>query len=367
MARNFRCHFLKILNKTGFKVEESDTPSSGYGKEKNKVLDQRILEEKELKIEAFIEKISSGVPVSGDDVFDADAQRHVDILQLPPEEEVIRRYKDEVFDDKPFQQHLNVRRLTLSKEVLGRICTFLWNGDRSFDSPQAPLMKVALFCELMRWCVSDCRSFLGFQVTLGSKDEVPIPKEVLEQWKLLVLNPRLKQGKTTQIPENKRKLIQSLVKTAKKLFGDDFLDAENTQVQRKGKRTSKICYTVNSEWVERQMELFRYSAHTQRGKLDVEIAHRYGLLCDPDYSNPNTDATEPIHACEPMDCSQTLEDPELERKRSGLWADLAQRPLERVCALAKDKSAMQALDPCSRPQRLAVVTPCDSSPTHRPS
>jgi hypothetical protein len=285
MACNFRHHFIKILTKTGFQLEESDTPSSGYGKNKIKRLDQGILEEKEHKIDAFIEKISAGVPVSKDDadVFEADAARHVEILQLPLEAEVITRYTDEVFDEKPFEQHLNLRRLTLSKEVLGNKFKAFMDGDRSFNSPEAPLVKVATFCELMRLCVPDCSSFLGFQVTLGSKDEVPIPKEVLELWEMLVLNPRLKAHKKTQIPKNKRKLIQSLVKTAKDLFGDDCLNAEDTQPRKNGKRTSEICYTVNSEWVKRQMELFRYSAHTQSGKLDVDIAYRYRLLGDTNY------------------------------------------------------------------------------------
>jgi hypothetical protein len=330
MACHFRHHFIKILTKTGFQVEESEKPSSGYGRGKTKALDQLILDSKEVKIAAFIEKMSAGVPVSEDDAFDATALRHIEILQLRMEAEVVTRYKGEVFDDLPFQQHLNVRCLTLSKEVLGRKFTQLWDGDRSFNSPQTPLMKVALFCELMRWCVPDCSSVLQLQVTLGSKDEVPIPEGVLDLWKTLVLNPRLKAGNTTKIPKNKKKLIQSLVKTAKDLFGEYFfMPAEYTQPRRDGERTSESCYTVNSEWVERQMKLFRYSAHTQAGKLDVEIAHRYGLFGDRDFSNPNKYATEPISVCEPIGCSKTLEDPELEQKRSALWKDHAQQTLER--------------------------------------
>jgi len=126
----------------------------------------------------------------------------------------------------------------------------------------------------------------------------------------------------------------------KDLFGEDFfMPAEYTQVQKRGKRTSETCYTVNSEWVERQMELFRHSAHTQRGKLDVEIAHRYGLLGDTDYSNPNTNATEQIHVCEPMGCSKTLEVPELEHQLSELWADHAQQTLERQASGQKKTQA----------------------------
>jgi hypothetical protein len=341
MACNFRHHFIKILTKTGFQLEESDTPSSGYGKKKIKRLDQGILEEKERKIDAFIEKISAGVPVSKDDadVFEADAARHVEILQLPRDKEVIIRFKDEVFDEEPFKQHLNVRRLTLSKEVRGNDFKVFIDGDRSFNSPEAPRAKVAIFCELIRRCVPDCRSFLGFQVTLGSKDEVPIPTEVLKLWEMLVLNPRLKAGEKTQIPKNKKKLIQSLIKKAKDLFGDVCLDTTYPHVRRNGKRYTETCYTVNSEWVERQMELFRHSAHTQRGKLDVEIAHLYGLLGDIDYSNPNKDATEQIHVCEPMDCSNTLENPELEQKRSELWADHAQQTLERQASGQKKTQA----------------------------
>ena len=74
--------------------------------------------------------------------------------------------------------------------------------------------------------------------------------------------------------------------------------------------------TVNSEWLERHMELFRYSAHTQSGKLNVEIAHLYGLLGDIDYLNPQKDTTEPSPVYEPMGCSKTLEDPKLEQRES---------------------------------------------------
>jgi len=43
----------------------------------------------------------------------------IDSLELPLNAEVITRYKNEVFNKEPFEQHLNFRRLTLSKEVLG--------------------------------------------------------------------------------------------------------------------------------------------------------------------------------------------------------------------------------------------------------
>ena len=66
-----------------------------------------------------METISTGVPVSSDDVFEVSAMNHIDRLELPLDAEVITRYKNEVFDKEPFEQHLNFRRLTLSKEVLG--------------------------------------------------------------------------------------------------------------------------------------------------------------------------------------------------------------------------------------------------------
>jgi hypothetical protein len=293
---------------------------------KIKALDQQILVEKGLKIDAFIEKIGAGVPVNSDDVFDLTAQRHIDILQLPLEEEVIRRYKDEVFDDKPFQQHLNVRKLTLPKDVLAYNFRTFMDGDFSVNAPQTDLVQVAIFCEIMRRCVPDCSSVLQLHITLGSKDEVPIPEGVLDLWKTLVLNERLKQGKTTHKPETKKQMIQSLVKTAKRLFGDDFLKTEHTQSRINKKRTSESCYTVNAEWLDMQMGLFRYSADSQNDKPDVEIARRYGLLHALDYSNANTDATDQIHVCEPVDCSKTPEDSAWEQERSKEWADLAQRP-----------------------------------------
>jgi hypothetical protein len=173
----------------------------------------------------------------------------------------------------------------------------------------------------------------------------------------------LNRGKKTKIPKNKKKLVQSLLDTSKSLFGHDYLKTEHTQLRRGGEKHSETCYTVNPEWLKRHMDLFRYSARSQEWKLDIEIAHRYDLIHAIDYSNPNTDATDEIHICEPMDCSKTLEDPELEQKRREEWVDLTQRPLERVCAPAKDEPVTQKPDPWSRPHRLSVVTPCDSSLT----
>jgi len=217
--------------------------------------------EKETKIEAFIDNISTGVPVSSDDVFEVSAMRHIDSLELPMKAEVITRYENEVFNKKPYEQHLNFRRLTLSKEVLGNSFKTFMDGDRKFDGQEAPLARVAIFCELMRLCVPECGSVLHLKVTVGSKDEVPIPEEALKLWEILVLNPRLKAGEKTQIPKNKKKLIQSLVKTTKDLFGEVFfMPVDYTQPQKDGKKTSETCYTVNPEWVERQMELFRYSS-----------------------------------------------------------------------------------------------------------
>jgi hypothetical protein len=293
----------------------------------------------------------------------------------------------EVFDDEPFQQHLNVRRLTLSKETLGYIFKVFMEGDRSFNSPQTPIMQVAVFCEIMQWCVPDCSSVLELQVTMGSKDEVPILEGVLAQWKMLVLNERLKQGKTTEIPKTKKKLMGSLVKTAKELFGDACLNATYPRRRINGKRCNETCYKVNPVWRDRQMELFKYSAHTQREKLDREKAHRYGLFCTPDFSNPNKAANEHIQdpkdgdlntldsdcenlseggsrsvdqVCESMDRSKTQADALEEQRRCESWAALAQQTPARVCAPAKDQPVVQALDPWSVPRRVAVV---NSSPT----
>jgi hypothetical protein len=320
MECDFRHHFIKILTNTGFRVEESAKTALGFGKEETKILDQRILEEKEHKIEAFIVKVRAGVPVPSDDAFETTALRHAGILQLPMEEEVIRCYKDEVFDEKPFQQHLNVRRLTESKKVFGDAYNAFMDGDHSFNATQTDLVRVAIFCDIIKKCVPGCSSVLELQVSLGSKDAVPIPEGVLKLWEVL------NRGKKTKIPKNKKKLVQSVLDTSKSLFGHDYLDTEYTQPRRGGEKHSETCYTVNPEWLKRHMDLFRYSARSQVWKLDIEIAHRYDLIHAIDYSNPNTDATDQIHICEPMDCSKTPEDPELEQKRREEWADLAQGP-----------------------------------------
>ena len=213
--------------------------------------------EKETKIEAFIDNISTGVPVSSDDVFEVSAMRHIDSLELPMKAEVITRYENEVFNKKPYEQHLNFRRLTLSKEVLGNSFKTFMDGDRKFDGQEAPLARVAIFCELMRLCVPECDSVLHLKVVVGPKDAVPIPEGVLDLWKTLVFNERLKQGKKT--PENKKTMIQALIRTANHLFGGDYCPkAVPDRTRIGGVNIQMSTYTANQKWRDRHMELFKY-------------------------------------------------------------------------------------------------------------
>jgi hypothetical protein len=272
MECGFRHHFIKILTNKGFQIYESDMTPLGLGKEETNILDQRILEEKERKIEEFIVKVRCGMPLASDDVFDTNALRHAEILHLPLEEQVFRDYKDEVFEDKPFQQHLNVIRLTQSTEESSNQFNAFIHGDFSFNSTQTDVVRVAIFCDIIGKCVPNCSSVLELQVSLGLKDEVPVPEGVLELWKVL------NRDNTTKIPKNMKKLIQSLLNTGKSLFGYDYLDTRYTQPQKNGKKHNKTCYTVNPTWRDRQVALFRYSARYQEGKLDSKLARRYGLL-----------------------------------------------------------------------------------------
>ena len=275
MKCDFRHHYIKILTKTGFQVEESDKPTMGFGWKKEKILDQLILKERDREIEALIVKIGAGVPpIPTDDVFETDARHRAEMLHLPLEEQVIREYKDEVFDDKAFQRHLNVRRLAQSEETSAKILKAAMEGDVSLDATQTDATRVAILRYLLTTCVPDCSSLLQLQVSVGSKDEVSIPEGALGRWE--VLNG-FRKGDTRQIPNNKRKLIHSLVDTAKKLFGDDFVTTTYPQQRRDGKKHNETCYTVNPKWRERHMNLFRHSAYTQEGKLDIEVARLYRL------------------------------------------------------------------------------------------
>ena len=311
MESGWRHHFIKILTKKGFKLEESDRTPVGLGKEETKILDQRILEEKERKIEEFIVQVRDGVPVPSDEVFGTNALRHAKLLHLPPEEQVYRDYKCEVFEDTPFQQHLNFRRLTQSKEEFSNHFNAFIRGDFSFNATQTDVVRVAIFCDIIGKCVPDCSSILDLQVSLGPEDGVPVSKEILDLWKVL------NRDNTTKVPENRKKLMQSLLNTGKNLFGQDYLDTRYTQPRKGGKKHRETYYTINPTWRDRQIALYRYSAHTQEGKLDSELAKKYGLLRAPDYSNPNKDVDAQIQerknvdckvqACEPMDYSKTLD------------------------------------------------------------
>jgi len=205
--------------------------------------------------------------VSSDDVLDVMAMNHIDRLELPLDAEVITRYKNEVFDKEPFEQHLNFRRLTLSKEVLGDSFKTFMDGDHSFNCPEAPLARVAIFCELIRLCVPECGSVLHLKATIGSKDEVPITEEALKLWEILVPRPRNYVYK----PTNMSRLLQSLVKTANHLFGSDYWDKPESKKKRiGGDRPRMTTYTVNQKWRDRQTELFRYSKfYTENSERDT--------------------------------------------------------------------------------------------------
>jgi hypothetical protein len=306
----FRHHFVKILTKTGFQVEESDKIAVGYGTKKRELLERLVLEDRDRKKEAFIEKCGTGLYVRGaagdeasnDDVFEADARRRADFLHLPLEEQVIRDYKDEVFEDKVFQQHLNTRSLTRSKESVSEKINAAVNGDCSLNAPQTDASRVVMVCQLFRMCVPDLSSVLELQVSVGAKDEVPIPEDVLGLWRLL---NGFRKGDRRKVPTNKKKLIQSLANTAKKLFGNDYLDVTYPQTRSEGKKHNETCYTVNPEWRERHMKLFRYSAHAQRGGLDSEIARRYDLFPAHD-DEPVVQPAPLVQGCEPGDCSNAL-------------------------------------------------------------
>ena len=116
-----------------------------------------------------METISTGVRVTSDNVLDVMAMNHIDRLELdrlelPLKVEVITRYKNEVFNKEPFEQHLNFRRLTLSKAVLGE--------------------RFKMFKALKLW-------------------EILVPKLIHNAHK----------------PTNMRRLLQSLYHTANHLFG----------------------------------------------------------------------------------------------------------------------------------------------------
>ena len=131
------------------------------------------------------------------------------------------------------------------------------DGDRKLDNQEAPLARVAIFCELMRLCVPECGSVLHLQVTVGSKDEVPITEEALKLWEILV--PKLIRN--AHKPTNMRRLLQSLYHTANHLFGGDYWAKPDKRQKRIGvDRPTTMTYTVNQKWRDRQMELFRYSS-----------------------------------------------------------------------------------------------------------
>jgi hypothetical protein len=107
----------------------------------------------------------------------------------------------------------------------------------------------------------------GIQVTVGSKDEVPITEEALKLWEILVpkLCPQARR------PTNMRRLLQSLVKTSKHLFGGDYW--KTPELKRKrigGDHITVTTYAVNQKWWDRQMELFRYSSfQTETSERDT--------------------------------------------------------------------------------------------------
>jgi hypothetical protein len=403
MACSFKYHTFKILRNKGFVVEESDKPCVGFGKEETKILDQLVLDKKERKIEAVIGDLQKIRESPSDDVLEKTMRRRAEILCLPLEKQHITRFKDVVFDDKAFQQHLNFRRLILSKEAMAQQLLIHMRGDFAFNAAQGDVTQVATFCAIISKCFQGATSVLELQVSVEPRDAMP--EGVLGLWKQLNIG-------NAKIPKTKKQLIKSLFKTGKHLFGHDYLDTPETpkKIRRDGERFTITTYAVNKKWRDKHLELFKYSVYNQNDKLDSELVSRYGLYqgeipLNYGYSpDPNKYFTERIqerknvdcktldsdcenlseggsisvvNICAPMDCSKSLGESELEQNRSKLWTDLTQRPLERVCTPAKDNPVIQASDPWAQPQRPSVemngwgwarvVAPRASIPTHRAS
>ena len=298
MECNFKPQLIKILKAKGFQVEEANAAGAGFGWEKTKLLEQLIQKEKDRKIEALFDKIGAGLPafdeVSSDDVFEKDALRRAAILHLPMHEQVFRDYKDEIVEDKAFQQHLNFRSLARSKEAASTRFNAARKGDISFNATQTDAAQVDIFCDIIGACFPECISVWDLRASLGPEDEVPVPERMLELWKVL------KRG-ATDIPANKKALVKSVLKTGNVLFGKDYCVKTSKKVRRHGERPTITTYVVNETWRDRQVELFRYSAHTQKETLDSALARRYGLFPTLDYSNPNTYVDEKILECNNAD------------------------------------------------------------------
>ena len=389
MACGFKYHTYKILRNKGFVVDESDNPCVGFSTDEKRHLDQLVLAKKERKIEAVIVDLPRIRDSPSDDVFEKTMCRRAEILCLPLEEEQVRRFKEVLFEDKAFQQHLNVKRLLLSKEALSEKLLSHMRGDFAFNAAQGDVTQVATFCAIVSKCFPGATSVLDLQLSVAPRDAMP--EGVLGLWK--ELNPDDAKN-LKKIPKTKKQLIKSLFTIGKHLFGYDYWDMPEKpkKVRRDGERFTITTYSVNKKWRDKHLELFKYSVYNQNDKLDEGLVNRYGLYqgempvrivsgtacplnydCPPD---PTNNFNERIQEHKNVGC-KTLEESELEQIRSELWTDLAQRPIERVCAPAKDKPVIQASNPWTQPQRpsveingwgwVKVAVQRDSIPTHRAS
>ena len=286
MESSFKHHFTRILEQTGFQVELSNEATVGFSAKKTQVLDENIREERDRKIEALTVKLGTGLPASDAvptaDVFETEARRHAEALHLPLEERLLRDYKAEVFDDKPFQQHLNFRRLALSKAASSKWFNGVSTGDFSLNAFQTPAARVDIVRDILRKCCPRCISIWDLQLSPDPDEKVPVPEGVLESWKVLNRGDK-------DFPRDMNELIKSVLKTGKLLFGKEYLVKNGRKVRRGDRRPTITDYTVNHEWRDRQVELFRYSAQSQKDQLDGKLANRYNLFSAPVSSGPQKD------------------------------------------------------------------------------
>lgn len=280
MQCNFRQHLLRILTDKGFIVTEAACASRGFDTAQAEALKEDIDERDDLLTEAFIAGLPARAAAGGaaplgrpDSALEIGAMSRARALGLPLEDpQIIRRFKDEVFDnDGAFQQHENTRRLLLSQAASKDIYNKHYHGDKSLDAPKAGVTQAAIVQDIFKECVDGHRSLWELQLSVGRDDhEAPVPPVLLDHWQTL---HRLRQ----KAPRTRGKLIKSLVTLSKKLFGDSFCEGEQLREQVQGRRRNRTVYRVCTSWRDHHVELFKYSAHLQAGQLDSVLAARLGL------------------------------------------------------------------------------------------
>jgi len=119
-----------------------------------------------------------------------------------------------------------------------------------------------------------CVALLELDVVVGPAQELEgVEEECLALWETL------NKGGDASPPENRKDLIVSLVKTSKRLFGPDFVDAKRSNKRglwaAPDQRSTR--YSVNSAWRERHLALFKLSFHSLSDQVNDALATRYGL------------------------------------------------------------------------------------------